>query len=419
MTAVIGILNKEGAVVAADSAVTMRRGRREKISNSADKMIRLSDVQPISVIIFADATFMGIPWDLIVRWYRHLRGGIAFPTFKDHVNDFLGFLVRESFFCSEEQKKDYLGRLFRGFFRELDEDTPMWSFNDEHAVENLDEVIEGYRAVSRMKAEEYKGKGICPSFNDYTVDSFKEFAAGIVDENLEDKLPDDLFAAVRDDLMECFYYFLIHRNGDMTGLVFTGYGRDDKYPSSLCVRVVLGFDGHLASYVQPEDDVAISDERPSAVLPYAQTDVMETLVKGVDPQFDYNIGLQAEEELDRMLNDFAWNLRRADLPDEAVCSVADIPYEDIVEEFKRTTHTQAKKARNNKVFSGVENIEVRDMARLAEEMISITSLKRHINFDDEGVGGLVDLAAITRDKGFTWLNRKGWYGTLGEDGFKI
>ena len=51
MTAVIGILNKEGAAIAADSAVTVSNYRGEKILNSANKMIRLSEVAPIGVMI--------------------------------------------------------------------------------------------------------------------------------------------------------------------------------------------------------------------------------------------------------------------------------------------------------------------------------------------------------------------------------
>lgn len=419
MTAVIGILNKEGAAVAADSAVTMRRGRHEKISNSANKMVRLSDAQPISAIIFSSADFMQIPWDIIIRWYRHQRGGLEFPTLKDHVNDFLTFIVQEHFFCTEEQNKRYLSMLFEGFFNEADQDTPFLNTDMDGNPENLEEAIEGYRAVFQARMEACRDKGICPSFKDYTLDSFKAYAAEIVDGYLQNRMHEDLYLAVREDVLESFYYEVIHRNEDMTGLVFTGYGRDDKYPSSLCVRVVLGFDGHLASYVLPEDDVTISDGRPYAVLPYAQTDVMKTLVNGVDPRLDLNLGDLVGGALESFRDEAEWNIRSSGLPEEAADAMAEVPYEDLEEAFSHALSAHVKKFRNRAVFDGVENLPVREMARLAEEMVSITAVKRHINFDDEGVGGLVDLAVITRDKGFTWLNRKGWYDTPGEDGFKI
>ena len=47
MTAIVGILNKRGAVMAADSAVTVTNGDRTKIYNTATKIFRLSLKHPI------------------------------------------------------------------------------------------------------------------------------------------------------------------------------------------------------------------------------------------------------------------------------------------------------------------------------------------------------------------------------------
>jgi len=53
--------------------------------------------------------------------------------------------------------------------------------------------------------------------------------------------------------------------------------------------------------------------------------------------------------------------------------------------------------------------DLQDMAQLAENMIAMTSLERHMTFSEEGVGGPIDLAIISKNNGFTWLNRKSWY----------
>jgi hypothetical protein len=49
------------------------------------------------------------------------------------------------------------------------------------------------------------------------------------------------------------------------------------------------------------------------------------------------------------------------------------------------------------------------MASLAENLIHVTELYKKVQFQPENVGGLIDLALITREDGFTWLNRKSWY----------
>lgn len=57
----------------------------------------------------------------------------------------------------------------------------------------------------------------------------------------------------------------------------------------------------------------------------------------------------------------------------------------------------------------IKNYSLKDMAALAENLIKATELHRKITFLQENVGGLVDLALITHNDGFQWLNRKSWY----------
>ena len=57
----------------------------------------------------------------------------------------------------------------------------------------------------------------------------------------------------------------------------------------------------------------------------------------------------------------------------------------------------------------LRNYSIQDMAHLAENLIAMTSFERHMTFSEEGVGGPIDLAVITKNNGFTWLNRKSWY----------
>ena len=57
----------------------------------------------------------------------------------------------------------------------------------------------------------------------------------------------------------------------------------------------------------------------------------------------------------------------------------------------------------------VKDYSLQKMAGLAETLIRATELYQNIMFQDETVGGLIDLAVITREDGFQWLNRKSWY----------
>ena len=55
MTSVVGILNKHGVAIAADSAVTRQRrkdgSRLQKFTKNGNKMVRLCEAVPVAVMI--------------------------------------------------------------------------------------------------------------------------------------------------------------------------------------------------------------------------------------------------------------------------------------------------------------------------------------------------------------------------------
>ena len=54
----------------------------------------------------------------------------------------------------------------------------------------------------------------------------------------------------------------------------------------------------------------------------------------------------------------------------------------------------------------VEFFNVEDMVNMAESLISITNLQRHITSSEETVGGPIDVAVITKTGGFLWAKQK-------------
>lgn len=92
MTAVVGILNKSAAAIAADSAVTVTGPRGAKIFNSANKIFRISKTQPVGIMIYNQGEFMGTPWDTILKLYRSSLNTTSFDKVADYKNDFIQFL---------------------------------------------------------------------------------------------------------------------------------------------------------------------------------------------------------------------------------------------------------------------------------------------------------------------------------------
>ena len=63
----------------------------------------------------------------------------------------------------------------------------------------------------------------------------------------------------------------------------------------------------------------------------------------------------------------------------------------------------------NEWLEAIKGYNLQEMASLAENLIKATEIHKKIIGDAEEVGGLIDLAIITKNDGFQWLNRKSWY----------
>jgi len=66
MTAEVAILNRNAVALAADSAVTLRLPSGTKIYQT-NKLFALSKYEPVAVMVYGSADFMGIPWETIVK----------------------------------------------------------------------------------------------------------------------------------------------------------------------------------------------------------------------------------------------------------------------------------------------------------------------------------------------------------------
>mgnify|MGYP004450000721 FL=1 len=73
---------------------------------------------------------------------------------------------------------------------------------------------------------------------------------------------------------------------------------------------------------------------------------------------------------------------------------------------------QIHNLRHNNYMDWVKRLadyDLKAMADLADSLIDLTGFQRILTFQQEGVGGPVDLAVITKNEGFCCLRLKSWY----------
>ena len=80
MTTEVVVMNTLALAMAADSAVTSNLPRGPKIYNTANKIFALSKYAPIGVMVYEDGQFLQLPWETIIKVYRHYLGNKKFKT---------------------------------------------------------------------------------------------------------------------------------------------------------------------------------------------------------------------------------------------------------------------------------------------------------------------------------------------------
>ncbi len=413
MTAIVGILNKRAAVLAADSALTVVKGDRMKIYNTTTKIFQLSQDNHVAVMFFQNVDFMDVPWEVIFKLYYDKHGDREFDSIMEYAEDFYQFLRDEKFFCSSDQQKDYFDGELATYYnnvkaaakdnmeKEIDAMDDDDSFNEEDLLrQHLKDCIAGVDALA-------KDAGINPGLEKISEKEIRAYGKDSLEtlqERIEeDGLPKDMF----DDWVEGFTNYIRSRfyyNG--TGIVFVGYGRNDIFPTLLPTYVSGAFNNRLRYYLDTDGMNAIGENCTASITPFAQSDVMFTLMKGIAPNFyekvtDLNVRSLSEER-----KKIAALLKDESVDENVIKKVMDIDTTDIEKKHSESMDEYMQEEYIDGIVNAVESFNVEDMANMAENLVSITSLQCHFSSSDETVGGPIDVAVITRSEGFVWVRHK-------------
>ena len=417
MTAIVGILNKTGAVIAADSATTVPRDQGNRIYNNATKILRLSDTQPVAIMHFHHTEFMGIPISLLASMYRKKLGTRSFGTLKEYVDDFLSFIHKEPH-CNDKSIQDkYLCLEIRTYYDKVREysvpglDDPMEESDHPLTDEEILEIkkarlIGGMNAIYEVLIE---GEKTVREFEGFTFKQFQKYAKEDIDALIQlcehDGLPTDMRAEWEEGLykyLRSTFFF----NG--TGIVFVGYGEDEIFPSLIPIFVAGIMDGRLRYIFDPDDESRIDSDTRSVVRPFAQTDVMNTMLRGVSPAIIEKLDDITSDTLSNTKERIAQTLKDSGVSEDIISKVRELDldeeqkqHDDQINDFIQQEYVEG-------LMDTVENFGITDMANMAESLVAMTSLQRHMTSAEETVGGPIDVAVITKEDGFVWLKHKDW-----------
>lgn len=416
MTAVIGIINKSAAAIAADSAVSVTGPNGPKIFNRANKIFQLSKSHPVGLMIYNNGEFLGTPWEVVIKQYRKQLGDNSFSKLSEYKDDFIKYLHSKNFFCDSVQQKRMLYFMICDFLNVLaNEVSTEQSALIQSQPPNLTNLL-----VDKIKEKITQGLAtfstitdFSPEMADLTEQDFDNFGftglqAAVNSVFNQNGIP-IVFNEIQSQLKKLTYCILKSKRyfNFFSGLVFSGFGEDEFFPSLISLNISVAMVDRLRYYQDDSGTTTVTHQSQSAIRAFAQKDVIDTILSGIDPRLA-NLYFHQFDSFIKKNNESIAQIIESAIPDLAH-KIRSINTSQLTTQLQKLITAERKKHYIDPLMGAVGTLSKEDLAEMAESLIYLTYLKRRFTFAEESVGGPVDVAVITKGEGFIWIKRKHYF----------
>jgi len=401
MTAEVVLMNKQAVALAADSAGTIGR----KIFNSNNKLFMLSKRHPIGIMVYNSAEIMGYPWETIIKIYRKKLGKKSFPTLHAQVEDFLEHLRKSPLF-NEQAEKIYIETAFDSVAVDIWEQIIRYFPEPDEANKEL-LALHFERIISRIKkASEYNliECSISDSDKQDILVEYKEFLDGLISKyfekyGIDQKTRDDICLIMANTIFRNPIYM------GSSGLVFSGFGESEVFPTTESFVISSIIKSKIMMSKSLVDSISVKNI--AIIKPFAQRDMVDSFILGIDTSLDMQIKNQVTNMLGR-IPDIVSDYSQGDknLLKSTLSNVLDKMCKSFLDDMDNYIYDEYMMP----IRYGVSNLPPDELASMAETLVNLTSFKRKISANQrETVGGPTDVAVITKGDGFIWIRRKHYF----------
>ena len=194
-----------------------------------------------------------------------------------------------------------------------------------------------------------------------------------------------------------------------TGVVIAGFGTAELFPTLISCEV----DGMVCGRLKfvPTNHVDIDRKGPKAqVIPFAQKEMVERFLYGLDEDIQRQIGNFCKVTVPAIREKV---LSQIDLEQEedkaALVKDAEEAEAAFVKGLNEKAFAKIRDRSRAEIDDMVEFMPKPEMAKMAEALVNLTSIKRRVSRGMETVGGPIDVAVISQSEGFVWIKRKHYF----------
>lgn len=403
MTAEIGVMNKQGLVLAADSAVTIGG---QKVHNTSNKVFTLGPSHFIGLMIYGNAEFMNIPWSIIIHKFNRELGESRLDYVKDYEASFLD-CVREdenlqgraiTLLVVQEYTYNICQKLFNDVNSKLSSEE---NSATRTIAEILPELVDSIIGQALSSVEKTPKLTIGYKFEEFFKNYGEKIKSLITEFGNQKQLIPEFMAALLNNvdakLSKLIFYFIVCGIdiGISSGVVIAGFGKKEMFSEIRSLKLFCNIDGHLVYKVDQQAKVGSLNTETTAIahiLPFAQGDVVATLINGLAPQLSQSLtNIMIGEQIDPGKISNVFN------------SLSSVQNNEFI----------------GPMINSVSSLTISELAEVAETLVNVTSFKRKYTSDLATVGGPIDILAITYDEGPVWIKQKHYFNLDDNINFRI
>lgn len=411
MTAEIAIINRGAVTLATDSAVTLRVRGSEKIYNGADKLFELSERDPLGIMVYNNLEFMGISLEVAIKQFRTRIATGHYNSVADAAAAFFHYLQHDLVPEAELQMQHakailspLLWSIKRAYERGAAREYERKRRKADYAAVFTKTVQERIKRLEGLEVSECFEKT-----PEAEIAAFYSDALGALSDDVFSELP---LEDVHKELLRHVCVLSLQRDSysdSLTGMVFAGFGEHDTFPSLIGYQI----DGIIAGKLKKrETDRVITNrnEVSGEILPFAQREMVDRFLYGIDPEFERGIEAFLETVIDATGQTIVQSLpRMSRTRRETLNKAVGAGTAAALKMWRERMVPTVKNKFMREVQDMIYLMPKQELAVLAQELINLTSVKRKFSSGKESVGGPIDVALISRIDGFVWVRRKHYF----------
>ena len=176
----------------------------------------------------------------------------------------------------------------------------------------------------------------------------------------------------------------------------------------------LNFIGAINEHViyNEVEGLSYSGLTPSSIIPFAQSDVLLSFIKGLSPTLNTSIESITRESSVRVLDSVKEFLSTKGIQQQDIEDYSSELFGLLFEERRRVLNDITASS-NDKLVSPIigmlSYLPKDELAKMAESLVNMTAFRRKVSNEDESVGGPIDVAVLTKNDGFVWIKRKHYF----------